>query len=453
MEYMEKILVVDDEQNMCKILKIVFEKDGFIVETASNGKSALEIIENSSIDLVIADLKMPDMDGIELLKAVQKLGIHVPFIIISAYGTISSAVEAMKIGAEDFITKPFNKNLIRHRVAGIIQKLERRSGHTRRIPLLEKKSSERQIIYKSKSMHEVMDTLERIAPVPRPVMLLGESGSGKEMIAGEIHKRFADSRDLPFVSLNCPALPEALFESELFGYKKGAFTGASSNYTGKLKAADGGTLFLDEIAELPMSVQAKLLRFLEDKTYVPLGGTEQIKVNARIVCATNKNLKNLVEKGEFRKDLFFRLNTIMIHIPPLRERKEDIPPLVEYFNLRLSKELSLPPKKFSEEVIKTFTCYPWPGNIRELKNIVERIFLMSDTEAIEQKDIPKEIVSQTEYSSTNNCADVIADTEKQMLIEALDSTGWNLTKAARKLGITRSAIRWRINKYKLKGSF
>ncbi|MFP4618548.1 MAG: sigma-54-dependent transcriptional regulator [Spirochaetaceae bacterium] len=450
---MEKILVVDDEQNMCKILKIVFEKDGFIVQTASNGESALEILSHSSIDLVIADLKMPDMDGIELLKAVQKSGIHVPFIIISAYGTISSAVEAMKIGAEDFITKPFNKNLIRHRVAGIMQKLENRRGNTRGIPLLEKNSRDRQIIYKSKSMHEVMETIGRIAPVPRPVMLLGESGSGKEMIAGEIHKRFAASRDLPFVSLNCPALPEALFESELFGYKKGAFTGASSNYSGKLKAANGGTLFLDEIAELPMTVQAKLLRFLEDKTYVPLGGTEQIKVDARIVCATNKNLKKLVERGEFRKDLFFRLNTIMIHIPPLRDRKEDIPPLVEYFNLRLSRELNLPSKKFSEEVIKAFTCYPWPGNIRELKNIVERIFLMSDTEEIEEKDIPQEIVSQTENSSADNCSDVIADTEKHMLIEALDSTDWNLTKAARKLGITRSAIRWRINKYKLKGSF
>lgn len=485
---MNNILIVDDEKNMCKVLKLVFEKDGFHVEIAHNGASALEILTNKNIDLVVADLKMPDMDGIELLKKSNGYGLGVPFIVISAYGTITSAVEAMKLGAVDFVTKPFNKNLIRHRVSRIINRLSDYTSNRKHIPFLEKNRNHRKIIYESSAMREVMETVERIAGVPRPVMLLGESGSGKEMLANEIHSRYEHSKSLPFVSINCPALPETLFESELFGYRKGAFTGASSDYKGKLKMADGGTLFLDEIAELPISIQAKFLRFLEDRTFIPLGSTEEVQVNTRIICATNKELHSLVELGEFRKDLYYRLNTLVLRIPPLRERKEDIPPMVEFFNSRLSEELNTEAKDFSDEVIETFIRYPWPGNVRELKNIVERIFLMSGDRSIELRDVPEEILAPQSVSSSHTishpvsasrsesriksnthhssdadgssdsfdqmedgeASDVIADTEKQMLKDALIATDWNLTRAAKKLGISRSAIRWRIHKYGLK---
>lgn len=451
---MKNILIVDDEKNMCKILKIVFEKDGFLVEVAYNGSKAIEVLEAKHIDLVIADLKMPDMDGIELLKKIQTQGLRVPFMIISAYGTITSAVEAMKLGAVDFITKPFNKDLIRHRVNRIMHRLSDYSAHTRHLPITEKKANQRKIIYNSEAMKEVMETVDRIASIPRPVMLLGESGTGKEMIANEIHRLYEDSKNLPFVSINCPALPETLFESELFGYKKGAFTGAAENYQGKLKAADGGTLFLDEIAELPMSIQAKFLRFLEEKSFCPLGSIVEVRVNPRIICAANKDLHELVKQGQFRKDLYYRLNTLVLRIPPLRERCKDIPPMVEYFNSRLSEELCTVKKEFSYEVLEAFQSYLWPGNVRELKNIVERIFLMSKETVIQRADLPEEILSSLHNTCAENNteleSDVIAHTEKQLLKEALETNDWNLTRAAKRLGISRSAIRWRIKKYGLK---
>ena len=305
------------------------------------------------------------------------------------------------------------------------------------------------LVGKSPEIRAVGELIFRVAPTDLPVLIVGESGTGKELVAKAIH-RHSKRSEKRFLPINAAAIAPGTLESELFGHERGSFTGASARHRGFFEQADGGTLFLDEIAELPIPVQAKLLRFLEDKTYLPLGGTEPIKVNARIICATNKDLKELMDRGEFRKDLFFRLNTIMINTPPLRERKEDIAPLVEYFNQRLSKELNRQPKIFSDEVLETFTCYPWPGNVRELRNIVERIFLMSDSTVIDSSDIPWEIINHADCTEGEKVGDVIADAERQLLIDALDSCSWNLTRAAQRLGITRSAIRWRIKKYKLK---
>jgi DNA-binding NtrC family response regulator len=465
---MQKILVVDDEQNMCKVLKLVLEKDGYAVETTTSGRAALEIIRSQPIHLLISDLKMPDLGGMDLLKGIRELEKKIPVIIISAYGNIQTAVDAMKLGAVDFITKPFNKDLIRHKVRQILPEPVREGGS--KLGMRSTAASKRsRIVYRSEAMKEIMATVDKIASVPRPVLLLGESGSGKELVAKEIHRRAGreeggegmdktDSRDSgaagknrPFVSINCPTLPEPLFESELFGYKRGAFTNANEDYLGKIRLAEGGTLFLDEIAEIPISVQAKLLRFLEDRSFIPLGGTGQVTVHARIICATNRNIQEMVKDGGFRKDLYYRINTIVIKIPPLRERKEDIPPLIDYFNEKFSLELGIEPRRISPAVVEVFMNYNWPGNIRELRNMVERVFLMSSSPEIEIKDVPEEILIAIESEKTKGPFEdnLIASTEKTMLIETLVRNNWNLTRAARELGITRSAIRWRINKYGL----
>lgn len=462
---MRKILIVDDEQNMCKVLKLVLEKDGYSVETTTDGGTALEIIKSQFVHLIISDLKMPGIGGMELLRVIRDLGKKIPVIIISAYGNIQAAVDTMKLGAVDFITKPFNKDLIRHKVGQIFSELESRNieerGGLSNRGRYNPQSPRIRVVYKSDAMKEIMATIDKIAAVPRPVLLLGESGSGKEMIAKEIHSRAGEGKNgdgekpgknRPFVSINCPALPESLFESELFGYRRGAFTNANEDYKGKIRLAEGGgTLFLDEIAEIPFSIQAKLLRFLEERSFIPLGATEQVSVNSRIICATNRNIQNMVKEGSFRKDLYYRINTIVIKIPPLRERKEDIPPLVAYFNEKLSLELGIDPKEITPEVVRVFMKYDWPGNVRELRNIVERIFLMSSSPEIEIDDIPEEILIaiENERRGEQIGGNLIANTERNMLLETLIRNEWNLTRAARELGITRSAIRWRINKYKL----
>lgn len=442
---MKKILVADDEQNMCRVLKLVLEKDGYRVITAARGEEALDILKQEDVDLIISDLMMPGISGLDLLKGINAMGKQVPFLIVSAYGTIQAAVEAIKLGAADFITKPFNKDLIRHRVKTLVP-LDRSS-------ILSSVSQTDNIVYASRAMQEIMDTVQKIAPVQRPVLILGESGSGKEMIAQAIHQNSTLSKSRPYVSINCPSIPESLFESELFGYKRGAFTSAAADSKGKILVADGGTLFLDEIAEIPPAVQSKLLRFLEDKTFFPLGDTRQVKVDTRIIAATNKDIDSMVKEGTFRNDLYYRINTLVIQIPPLRERKEDIEPLVGYFMNTLSDELSLSKKTISCDVLKAFCSYSWPGNVRELKNIVERMYLMSSGEEISLADVPEEILmSFTDNPATDSdcCGDRIAAQERLMLERALLEADWNLTKAAQQLGISRSAIRWRIKKHQLK---
>ena len=446
---MKKILVADDEINMCRILKIILEKDGYSVITANSGKEAIHILKtDSAVDLIISDLRMPEVDGLAVLEFIKETKKDIPIILITAYGSIEIAVEAMKKGAADFITKPFDKNVIRHIIRRVfhISELEEENEQLRNINI------KHDFIYKSKVMTETMAVINKIARVPRPILIQGESGSGKEVIAKQIHLAsscFKDNNDTsPFISINCPAVPESLLESELFGYQKGSFTGAAKDFKGKIRLSEGGTLFLDEIGELSLNVQPKLLRFLENKKIMPLGGNTEYSVNTRVICATNKNLKEMVDKGLFREDLFYRINTIIIEVPPLRERKDDILPLADYFLNNLSKELGEQKKHLPDSIIKSFLEYKWPGNVRELRNIIERAVLLSSSKNISIDDIPVELRYNNLFNE-NSSNNQIESSERKMLLSTLIITGWNISSAAKMLGLSRSAMRYKITKYKL----
>ncbi len=451
---MKRILVVDDEKNMCTILEMLLKRDGYAVITANSGEEALaHVRKDEIIDLIISDLKLPDIDGLEILNFLKTHERQIPLVLITAYGSIELAVEAMKKGAEDFITKPFNKEVIRHIVRRIfrIENLEEENT-------LLKATDEESFSHRSPVMRNLMDTIQKVALVPSAVLILGESGTGKGFIAKAIHKMAESAThtsSAPFVRINCPAIPETLLQSELFGYRKGAFTGASSDFKGKIRMADGGTLFLDEIGDLPHTIQPKLLRLLEEKAFEPLGSNATIHVNTKIICATNRDLKALVAEGSFRKDLFYRINTFTIHVPPLRERKEDIIPLSEFLLHNLLKEIGIRKKTLTENVKDAFQTYSWPGNVRELINVIERACVLSNGDTITLADIPTEFQHAAsepaldDAESFNN-DNKLVNVEKLLLIDALKKCQWNISAAARELGISRNTLRYRIAKYKLK---
>ncbi len=452
---MKTILVVDDEQNMQSVLRILFQSQGYETRLAANGLEALDILNGADrVDLIISDLKMPEMDGIELLQQVQKKWPELPFVLVTAYGTIERAVEAMKLGAVDFITKPFNKELILHTVARIqnMSRLERQNL------VLRENQKEHNMVFRSQQMHDLVSLLRKVADIPSPVLLTGESGSGKEVVARSIHTMGNMGEERPFVSINCPAVPESLLESELFGFRKGAFTGADIDFPGKVRMAEGGTLFLDEIGDLPLSIQPKLLRLLENKTIEPLGTGKTVKIDVRIICATNRNLEQLVANGQFREDLFYRINTFHIELPALRERKEDIAPLAEYFLDKFSVEIGAGEKSLSEEALSVMESYPWPGNVRELRNVLERAVVLSSGETILENDLPREMGRHSTEGATSAGGSVgyvsaseetLYDVERKLLLESLEQENGNISAAARKLGITRNTMRYRLKKYGL----
>lgn len=451
---MKTILVVDDESNMRNVLKILFEANGYATLSAADGQEGLDVFDkNPSIDLVISDLKMPEMDGIEFLAEIKLRNPSIPFILVSAFGTIERAVSAMKLGATDFITKPFNKELILHTVDRVWQmdRLERENR------ALREDQKEHNLVFRSAAMRDIVETLRKVARFPSPVLLTGESGSGKEVIARTIHAFYQGDQVLPFVSINCPAVPESLLESELFGYKKGAFTGADKDFEGKVRMAEGGTLFLDEIGDLPLSIQPKLLRLLENKTIEPLGSGKPISIRTRIVCATNRNLEKLVEQGEFRRDLFYRINTFHLDLPPLRERREDIGPLAEYFLDKYAMDLGLEERSFSPDAMTALEAYGWPGNVRELRNVVERTVVLAPGSVIGPSDLPKDVrkgvaagasvAGDSEFLAGR--VDSLQDIERKVLLDALSGLDGNISAAARKLGITRNTMRYRMKKHGL----
>lgn len=443
---MKRVLVVDDEENMCLVLKMTLEKDGCTVITAHNGEEAIDLLNDNNIfDLIISDLRMPGIGGLGILKYLKQNKKGIPIVFITAYGSIETAVNAMKMGAFDFITKPFNRDVIRHTVRSIF-KMEKLKNEN---ILLRQSFNESELIYQSQAIKQIMKMVKKIANVPTPVLITGESGTGKNLIATKIHNLIDDER--PFVRINCPSVPPTLFESELFGFQKGAFTGATRDFKGKLRLADGGTLFLDEIADLPLEIQPKLLRVLEDSSFEPLGSNSTVIITTRFICATNHNLEELVEKGLFRKDLYYRINTITINIPPLRERPDDIIPLAEYFLNKYSRDFGKTVEGISSEVKKIFLKYSWPGNIRELKNLIERAVVLSSKRIISLSDILLNLNNKgtKEIIDTGNAQDKLASMEKKFLIEILNECNWNISKTARKLGITRSTLRYRINKYRL----
>jgi two-component system response regulator AtoC len=442
---MRRILVVDDEQNMRSVLKILLEKHDYSVCTAADGREAIARIEEGEVvDLVVSDLKMPGVDGMGLLNYLMENKRGIPLVLITAYGTIEAAVGAMKMGAADFITKPFNKDVICHVIEKIFQ-MENLCEENRRLKGMIYKD---RLVYKSSSMRQIMNTVARVASVAAPVLITGESGVGKGLIAETLHDLGGEA-SRPFIAINCPTIPETLLESELFGYRKGAFTGADTDFKGKIRLSEGGTLLLDEIADIPLSVQAKLLRILEEKRFEPLGSTTTIQINNRVLCTTNRELKQLVDDGRFRKDLYYRINTITIDIPPLCERREDILPLAEFFLARFAGEMQKGITGLSAAVEQVLRRYAWPGNVRELRNVIERAVVLSRAGEIEPADLPLRL--QEDVGGPQPEDNRLASAEKSLLINALAAHGGNVSAAALHLGISRSTLRYRIKKHRLAG--
>jgi len=449
-----KILVADDEKNMLWALTNVLSKQGFKTFTARDGEEAIHQFKKHLPDVVLLDLKMPKKNGIEVLKKIKKINDSIPVIMITAHGNIETAIEAMKLGAFDYVQKPFEMEEINV----LIKKALKIRDLTMEVELLRDELSRisrgNQIIGESPQIKEVMDLVNRVAKSNATVLILGESGTGKELVANAIHYN-SNRKNKPFVKVNCGALPENLLESELFGHEKGAFTGAISRKIGRFERAHGGSIFLDEIGEMSFSTQVKLLRVLQEKQIERVGSTEVIDVDVRIIAATNKDLKRLVEEGRFREDLYYRLNVIPIKIPPLRERKQDIPLLVKYFLQKYSLETGRRGMTISDSALDKLKAYSWPGNIRELQNVIERAVILSPGREITEDQLPPEIVKRDkqieldEFKLPKNGVN-LNDLEKSLIKQALDMTNGNQTEAARLLGITRHTLIYRMEKYGLK---
>lgn len=443
---MKKLLIVDDEINMQKVLGILFRRENYEVTTASNGREAVEIIDSGVLfDLILSDIKMPVMDGIELLKYLKKSQINIPLILITAYGSITEAVDAMKQGAVDFITKPFNKEDLKNIVYRAIHgEKEKNSNQNKSL------QNDEGVIYCSEKMQKIMETVRKIAPSNLSILLTGESGTGKGIIAQAIHNyAFPPTvSQSPFISINCPALPDTLLESELFGYKKGAFTGADSDFSGKVSMANGGTLFLDEIGDLSLTVQSKLLKLLEEGVYSPLGSTKEYKAHIRIISATNQSITKMIKEKKFREDLFYRINSVMLEIPPLRARKEDISPLVQFFIRRFSSENKKNVDEISEKGLAYITGHNWPGNIRELRNVIHRAVVLSSNDELLIEDFPS--FEKDENSKYNFSMNVVKENERELVLDVLTTNNWNISASARELGISRGSLRHRIKKYSLR---
>ena len=450
---MNRILIVDDEKSMRELLSIMLTKEGYLVSSADNGENALRAIQAEIFDLVITDIRMPAINGIELLKAVKELSPETVVIVITAYASTETAVDAMKLGAYDYITKPFKNEEIRL----IIQKaLEKRSLRKENLLLkreIESRSGFAHFVGKSESMQKIFLLIRQVADTRSTVLISGESGTGKELVARAIHYSGA-RKDSPFVTVNCGALPETLLESELFGYMKGSFTGASANKQGLFEAANGGTIFLDEISATTPALQIKLLRVLQNREFKRVGGTTDIKVDVRVIAASNQDLQQEISRGTFREDLYYRLNVIPVHMPPLRDRKEDIPGLIEFFLRKMSAQGGT--KKMTPQAIQRLTLYQWPGNVRELENTIERLYTLAPGDVILPEHIPESI------HSPQLCPSLIPDTipqegvdlegilgriEKTLLMKAMESAGGVKTDAAKLLGLTFRSFRHRFQKY------
>lgn len=449
---MGKILVVDDEIKTCEILKTFFEKEGYRVITANSGDSALEKFQKEEIDVVITDVKMPKISGMELLKKIKESGRETPVIIITAYGDVKSAVEAIKEGAYYYILKPYELEEIKVIVERALKDISLKKEVKILKEQLKEKYNFENIIGKSKKMLEIFNIIRQVADTDASILITGETGVGKELIARAIHYN-SRRRNKLFLALNCSALPANLLESELFGYCKGAFTDAYKDKEGYLEMADGGTIFLDEIGEMPTSLQTKLLRVLENNEFMRLGGTKPIKVNVRFISATNQNLKEKIEKNEFREDLYYRLNVVPIQIPPLRERKEDIPVLIQYFLNKYNREYNKN-VKFSEKVIQSLLEYSFPGNVRELENLVERSVILANSEIVDKIDIFTSAGDEEfsffdlDYHSAKE--KILSEFEKKYFQEILKRANNNISQAAKLAKIHRVNLYNKIKELGLK---
>ncbi len=457
-ELQTHLLILDDEKNYLLVLEALLVDAGYTVTALNDPESALAFLEDSEVDVVITDMKMPKISGREVLEQVRKNYPHVPVLVMTAFGSIESAVEVMKFGAFDYITKPFSNDEL---LLSVQNAAELSRAH-RRYRLLHENLEERfglhQIVGNSKNIRSVLSMVDRAAPSKSSVLISGESGTGKELVARAIH--FASPRkNGPFVSVNCMALNPGVLESELFGHEKGSFTGAVAMRRGRFELADGGTLFLDEIGELSHDMQVKLLRVLQERKFERVGGTEEIGVDIRVVTATNKDLQAEVEKGNFREDLYYRLNVVHLMLPALRERREDIPLLVAHFIEKLSAESGVGAKAFTPEALDFLCGYEWPGNIRQLENMVERCMVMVPGERIDVQDLPPEIRNEeTQLKSAVdllpielNLADTLDKLEAALVRRALARADFVQVKAAESLGISKSLLQYKLRKYGITG--
>ena len=458
------ILIVDDEENIRKYLGQSLTKDGFEVFTAKYGKEGINLLVKKHIDVVLLDLNLPDVNGLDVLKEIKKIDVQAVIIIITAYGEISTAVEATKLGAYEYLTKPFDVEDVKI----VIDKALRIIGLRNRINVLERQVGHYQdgeIITRSRKMYELFDFIDQIAKTSSTVIIYGETGTGKELIANMIHSKDR-GMEKPFVTIDCTSLSANLLESELFGHEKGAFTGAIARKKGLFEIANGGTVFLDEIGEMPLQLQSKILKVLESKSFRRVGGEKYLGTDVQIIAATNRDLKQFVEERRFRQDLYYRLNVVPIHLPPLRERREDIFPLIEYFIQVFNKKIGRNISEVSNEALRALIDYDWPGNIRELRNIIEHLMILSKDDVIQEEILPSEIrESDHKGNSRSNRLpgggleklpdfrktkkEVMEDFEKNYLRELLNRNKWNISKSARDLDMHRSSLQRLLRKYGL----
>lgn len=446
-------MIADDDDSMRRVLEFQLQEAGYTVLTAENGSEALEVFSSEIIDCLITDWRMPQMSGAELLKRAGTINSETPIIVITAFGEIEIAVEAMRTGAFDFITKPFNRQTILFTVEKALKYGATLAENRRLRRLIHEDFRLENVVGTSEKMRGVFQLVERAAKTDVTILIEGESGTGKELIAKGIH--FSSSRkDRPFIAINCAAIPETLIEAELFGYKKGAFTGAISESKGKFEEADSGTLFLDEISVMPLALQTRLLRVLQEQEITRLGENTPRKIDARIIAATNENLLELIKENKFRDDLYYRLAVVPIELPTLRERREDIPLLTEHFLKKAANKYSIKQPRIEREVFNVFFNYPWMGNVRELENVVERMVVLSDGESLTLSDVPENIKNPPEDSG-NLWFSLPAEPinlekiECEILRGALNRFDGNQSQTARYLGITRSALIYRMQKYGL----
>jgi DNA-binding NtrC family response regulator len=445
---MPVILIVEDEAKMRRLLELNLGDDGFTTFSAEDAETGLKLLRENPIDLILTDLKLPGMNGLEFLQTIKRQNAALPVVVMTAFGSVETAVEAMKAGASDYVLKPFSLTEMRMVIRKELDVHNLREENRSLREALGKRYAHPNVVSRSPKMQEVLATVERVAPTNSTVLLGGESGVGKDLIARAIHEKSRRASG-PFLKINSTAIPENLLESELFGFEKGAFTGAVASKPGKFELADKGTLFLDEIGDVPPATQVKLLRVLQEREFERLGGTRTVKVDVRLIAATNKDLRQALEQGTFREDLYYRLNVVPIDIAPLRERKEDIPDLVNLFISRFTGESGKPVEGITPEAMRILVNYHWPGNVRELQNIIERACALAKGNVLEPSDIHLDVRPAKAANGPGGFLPegmTLEQWEDEMVQEALRRANGNKSQAARLLGLSRNALRYRLSK-------
>jgi len=440
------VMIVDDEEGIRGALSGIFEDEGYNTVTAGSGEEALRIAKETSPDIVLLDVWLPGIDGIQTYEKLREGNQDLPVIMISGHANIEVAVKATKIGAYDFLEKPLSMEKV---LLAVNRAFEKRNLEIENKNLRENLLRKWKLVGDSPKMNQLREQIKMAAPSNSRVLLLGESGSGKELVAHLLHEN-SSRTDRPFIEVNCAAIPQELIESELFGHEKGSFTGALEKKKGKFELADTGTLFLDEIGDMSLQTQAKVLRVIENQEFQRVGGNKNLKVDVRIISATNKDLNEEVKKGSFREDLYFRLNVIPIKVPSLRERIDDIPALVEHFLELFASEYGQQPKKITPEAVRKFQKHTWPGNIRELKNVLERLVIMTPSKAITDKDLSMPDTAGSDYFSFKTLKDAREFFERDFIIKKLEENAWNISKTAELLDIERSNLHRKIKAYDIK---